>query len=163
MLLGTTQVISSLAGTSSIVTADLLVKTIGYTTHGIFFVGKKLFQSTNHVNIVELQELEKDIDLLKTIEIYDVWIREILEKNKLDIESSDAIKITIQSISDILQTLHKILQSIENKLESHKSKWFQNWRNLYFSGEVEQLKYNKKILDNRFDILQKIHISKFYA
>lgn len=157
MLLGGAQVITTLGSTATVVTTDLLIKTLTYTTSGIFNLGKALFTPSPYITYKQLEDLEKDIDLLETIKIYELYIKEILEKDKDYINNSETIKTTIQSIHNILEDLHNILQDIDKKAEYHKTVWFQSWRTLDFTKEVHDIKYKKNILDSRFNILQKIY------
>ena len=157
MFLGSAQVLTSLGSTATVVTADLLIKTITFTTSGIFSLGKALLTPASYMNYKQLQELENDIDLFETIRIYELYIKEILEKEKEFIDSSESIKTTIQSIHTILNDLHLILQEIDKKVEYHKTIWFQSLRTLDFTKEIHDIKYKKNILDSRFNILQKIY------
>ncbi len=157
MFLGSAQVITTLGSTATVLTTDLLIKTITYTTSGIFSLGKAIFTPSPYINYRQLEELEKDIDLLETIKIYDLYIKEILEKEKDYIDNSITIKETIHSIVSVLNELHEILQDIDKKVAYHKTIWFPEWRSLDFTKDVHIIKYKKTVLDSRFNILQKIY------
>ena len=157
MLLGGAQVITTLGSTATVVTTDLLIKTLTYTTSGIFSLGKALFTPSPYITFKQLEDLEKDIDLMETIKIYELYIKEILEKDSKYIDTSETIKTTIQSIHTILNDLHTILQEIDKKVAYHQTIWFQSLRSLDFTKEVHDIKYKKNILDSRFNILQKIY------
>ncbi len=157
MLLGGLQVISTLGNTATVLTTDLLLKTIQLTTSGIFHLGKSLFTPSPYINYNELEHLEKELDLLETIKIYESYIKEILEKEKEIIEASQTLKLIIHSICEILNEFHDILKIIDQKVEYHKSLWFASWRTLDFTQEVGKMKYKKKVLDSRFLILQQIY------
>ena len=55
-----------------------------------------------------------------------------------------------------LEDLHQILKQIEARVERHQKKWFSGWRTQDFTKEINELRLKKKILDNRFKILQQI-------
>jgi hypothetical protein len=83
---------------------------------------------------------------------------ELSQKKKELIETSNTIKISIESIHNSLEDLHQILKQIEARVERHQKKWFSGWRSQDFTKEINELKLKKKILDNRFKILQQIKI-----
>lgn len=150
--------IASLLGSSASLTTDLLVKTVSYTASNIYYLVSNLASSPKITGIKELEQLEKELDLLETIKIYESWIVELGTKKKELIESSNTIKISIESIHNALEDLHQILKQIEARVERHHKKWFNNWRTQDFSKEINDLKLKKKILDNRFSILQQVKI-----
>lgn len=86
-----------------------------------------------------------------------MWIVELSQKKKELIETSNTIKISIESIHNSLEDLHQILKQIEARVDRSK-KWFSGWRSQDFTKEINELKLKKKILDNRFKILQQIKI-----
>ena len=142
---------------TTLVTSDMLIRTIGTTTSSIYSIGKMLLSSNGtFVDLSALERVEKQLDLLETIKIYDLLIKEILEKNKDLIDNSETLKESIHSIIEVLDGLNTLLKQIDKKVQEHKLKWFGYFRSLNFSLELEELKVQKHILDNRFDILQKI-------
>jgi citrate lyase beta subunit len=104
----------------------------------------------------DIEKVSKQLDLLETIKIYDLLIKEILEKNKDLIDNSETLKESIHSIIEVLDVLNTLLKQIDTKVQEHKLKWFSYFRSLNFISELEELKVQKNILDNRFEILQKI-------
>jgi hypothetical protein len=145
-----------LVSSTTLVTSDMLIRTIGTTTSSIYTLGKMLLTDNKFVDLSCLERVEKQLDLLETIKIYDLLIKEILEKNKDIIQDSETLKESIHSIIEVLDVLNKLLKQIDTKVQEHKLKWFGYFRSLNFSFELEELKVQKHILDNRFDILQKI-------
>jgi hypothetical protein len=142
---------------TTLVTSDLLIRTIGTTTSSIYSIGKLLLSSNGtFVDLSALERVEKQLDLLETIKIYDLLIKEILEKNKDLIDNSETLKESIHSIIEVLDVLNTLLKQIDTKVQEHKLKWFSYFRSLNFISELEELKVQKNILDNRFEILQKI-------
>ena len=145
-----------LVSSTTLVTSDVLIRTIGTTTSSIYTVGKMLLSDNRFVDLSCLERVEKQLDLLETIKIYDLLIKEILEKNKDLVQDSETLKESVHSIIEVLDVLNKLLKQIDTKVQEHKLKWFGYFRSLNFSFELEELKVQKHILDNRFDILQKI-------
>jgi hypothetical protein len=150
--------LASLLGTSATLTTDLLVKAVSFTASNIYYLTSSLASSPKIIGIKELEQLEKELDLLETIKIYESWIVELGQKKKELIETSNTIKISIESIHNSLEDLHQILKQIETRVERHQKKWFSGWRSQDFTKEINELKLKKKILDNRFKILQQIKI-----
>jgi hypothetical protein len=159
VIFGTVGLIS-MVSSSATITTDLLVKALSMTSSNIYYLTKNLLSSSNSkmISIKELEELEKELDLLETIKIYESWIIELNIKKKELIEQSPTIRMSIESIHNSLEDLHQILKQIEIRVARHHTRWFNGWRKQNFIKEIGELKLKKKILDNRFNILQQIKI-----
>jgi hypothetical protein len=157
VIFGTAKLVS-LVSTSATLTSDILVKAITYSATNVYYLASSLASSPKIVGIKELEELEKELDLIETIKIYESWIKELGEKKKDLIETSNTIKLSIQSIHNSLEDLHQILKHIETRVNRHQLKWFKTWRKQDFTKEIKEIKLLKSILDNRFLILQHIKI-----
>lgn len=150
--------LASMLGTSATITTDILVKAVSFTASNIYYLATTLAAAPKSISIKELHDLEQEIDLLETIKIYESWIIELGQKKKELIESSNTIKLSIESIHNALEDLHQILKQIEIRVARHQLRWFNTWRKQDFTKEINELKLKKKILDNRFKILQQIKI-----
>lgn len=157
LFVGAAHAVSSIGTTATLITSDVLIKTISTTTSSIYTIGKMLLSDSKYVDLSSLEKLEKQLDLLETIKIYNLWINEILQKNKDVVDNSETIKETIHSIVEVLNELNALLKRIETKVSDHKLKWFSYFRSLNFSDELEELKVKKNVLDSRIGILQKIY------
>jgi hypothetical protein len=158
MAFATVNLISSLGSTATLLTTDLFIKTISFTSCGILTLGKSIFtQSNGYIDLSSLEKMENKLDLLETIRLYDLWIKEILERESINIEKSVSLREAVNSFNIVLEELHGILKNIDDKVNQHKLKWFYSYRGLDFSNELEQIQIKKGVLDNRFNILQKIH------
>jgi hypothetical protein len=157
LFVGAAHAVSSIGTTATLITSDVLIKTISTTTSSIYTIGKMLLSDSKYVDLSSLEKLEKQLDLLETIKIYNLWINEILQKNKDVVDNSETIKETIHSIVEVLNELNGLLKRIETKVSDHKLKWFSYFRSLNFSDELEELKVKKNVLDSRIGILQKIY------
>jgi hypothetical protein len=158
MAIATVHLISSLGTTATILTSDLCMKTISLTTSGIITVGKSLLtQNSSYIDLSSLQKIENKLDLLETIRIYDLWVKDVLVQNKSEIEQSSSLKEVINSFINVLEELHNILKSIDDKVANHKLKWFYSYRGLDFSAELDEIQTKKIALDNRFNMIQKLY------
>jgi hypothetical protein len=158
MAFATVNLISSLGSTATLLTTDLFIKTISFTSCGILTLGKSIFtQNNGYIDLSNLEKMENKLDLLETIRLYDLWIKEILEKESINMEKSVSLREAVNSFNIVLEELHGILKKIDEKVTLHKLKWFYSYRGLDFSNELEQIQIKKGVLDNRFNILQKIH------
>jgi hypothetical protein len=142
---------------ATLITTDMFAKTISLTSSSIFTLGQNLLYSNTNYDISSLEKIEKKIDLLETIKIYEIWIQEIIVNQKEKIDSSNAFKEAIRSFTMMLNEIHDLLKSIEVKIQLHQLKWFSSYRSLYVNEEVEQIQVKKNILDHRFNLLQQIH------
>jgi hypothetical protein len=141
---------------TGLLTNDVISKTISYTSSTIFILGKSLFYSDHSIDLSALESFEKKEDVLETIRIYDLWIKEIEVKHALRLTNSIALREAIRSFELCLEEIHNILQKIKDKINEHKLKWFYSYRSLSFQSELEQLQVHKTILDHRFTMIQQI-------
>jgi hypothetical protein len=136
---------------ASLVSTEVVSKTISYTASSIYSIGKTIFYTDPSVDLSSLERLEKKLDLIATIQIYELWIQEVTPS------SSVALHHAILSFKKGLEELHAILQRIEEKIKFHKQKWFYGYRTISFIVEMEDIQLYKSILDQRFALIQQIN------
>lgn len=140
----------------TVATATLLsYKTISYTASTIYTLSESIFYKDPYVDLSSLEALEKKLDIVATIKIYDLWIQEVLEKGTTSFPRS--LQEAILLFTRVLDELHLILLQLDEKIKSHKQKWFYSYRSLSFHKEMEDLKMYKTILDQRFLLIQQVH------
>ena len=143
-------------------TTNVILEAITRNVTNIYGVSLNIFsKKKNQYNIVErreLEKLEKELDLIETIKIYEAWMKELCMKKKDTVENSNVLMMAIVSVQNILHEIDILFKIIENKMDYHKSKCFSWWRPLDFSYEKDEMCVLKKIMDNRFTILQQIKL-----
>ena len=82
----------SAATAATLLSSDVLTKTISFTTSNIFTLGKTLLYTEQYVDLSSVEKTEKKLDLLETIKIYDVWIQEVVERKSVRIKESPALQ-----------------------------------------------------------------------
>jgi hypothetical protein len=162
LLIDTAGVIAMVGGSATAITANVLIQAITMTVTNIYGVGLSIFsKKKNKTNIVErreLEKLEKELDLIETIKIYEVWMIELCKKKQDTVDNSKVLMMAIASVQFILHEIDILFKIIDSKIDYHKSRWFSWWRPLDFSYEMDEMRVLKKILDNRFTILQQIKV-----
>lgn len=156
IILNTSKALTLVGGSTVFMSTDILLKALTFTASNIHFVGKTLFNNTDTTNFSELERIEREMDLLETIKIYESWIIEIIDKKKNVIEKSNTFKLALTSVHNVLEELHTLLKNIDNKVQYNKSVWFSNFRGYDYTNDLYELKVKKNILDKRFNILQQI-------
>lgn len=91
---------------------------------------------------------------LKLTNMEKTQIFDIIEK-KPDAQN-DPIKLCLIFLRESIENIHTDLTKIYEKIENHKSKWFNYWRTLDIKHLVENLESDTKILNERFEYLMKI-------
>ena len=108
----------------------------------------------NHRNSYYIKKQIYELDLQSIISNIELFInneKELLADNQILVLCTERIKQTIHNI-------HKTLESIKYKLEKYNSTWV-NWLwGLNISYELEELKCDKNILENRIDNFIKMYI-----
>jgi hypothetical protein len=162
LLIDTAGVIAMVGGSATAITANVLIQAITMTVTNIYGISLSIFsKKKNKINIVErkeLEKLEKELDLIETIKIYEAWMIELCNKKKNIVENSKVLMMAIVSVQHILHEIDILFKIIDSKIDYHKTRWFSWWSPLDFSYEMEEMRTLKKILDNRFTILQQIKL-----
>ena len=142
------------ATVATVSTGLLSYKTISYTASTIYTLAESVFYKDPYVDLSSLETLEKKLDVMATIKIYDLWIQEVVEKSD---SFSNSLQEAIHSFTRGLDELHSILLQLDEKIKQHKQKWFYSYRPLSFHKEMEEIKMYKTILDQRFLLIQQVH------
>lgn len=162
LLIDTAGVIAMVGGSATAITANVLIQAITLTVTNIYGMSLSIFsKKKNKTHIVErreLEKLEKELDLIETIKIYEVWMIELCKKKQNTVDNSKVLMMAIASVQFILHEIDILFKIIDSKIDYHKSRWFNWWRPLDFSYEMDEMRVLKKILDNRFTILQQIKL-----
>ena len=140
------------AVTATLLTNDVMTKKISFTVSNIYTLAKNIFYTDPSIDLYSLDKLEKKLDLLFTIKVYDLWIQEVSNNSK-----SPSCNEAILNFKNGLEDIHSILKQIEEKIKIHKEKWFSGYRSISFQNEMEELQSSKTILDQRFNLIQRIN------
>lgn len=65
--------------------------------------------------------------------------------------ATDPIGLSLMYLRETINNIHKDLENINKKINNHKAKWFNNWRNINVKPYLDSLKVNVGLLDKRFD------------
>lgn len=68
----------------------------------------------------------------------------------------ESIKISLNSLSVIVEKIHVILLKIQEKIQAHTQLYFKSWRNFCLKHEIAQLKVETVLLDSRLNLLFKL-------
>lgn len=101
-----------------------------------------------------LQQTMEQLDIDATVRVIEELMLEMEHKKLTKTE-----QIALNNLHKTVDTIHDRLKKIHEDLEYHKTKWFYYWRTPYCYYEVDFLKKDKLIMDQRFDILLKVRSS----
>lgn len=146
LILGTK--IASMVG---LVGTDIIGKTITTTTKSIANLIYHL-TTTEYPNSVSVKYFISDSDIEIKMKIIKALVDD-LEKKK---NSSEYVKISLESLHEITEKIHYELDKIKNKIEYHKSLYFNYWRSLDCDINLKNLKKYNDLLDKRIDLLTKM-------
>lgn len=68
----------------------------------------------------------------------------------------EPVKISLNSLAQIVEKIHGILIKIKGKIQAHAQLYFKSWRNFCLKREIAQLKAETELLDSRFNLLFKL-------
>ena len=75
---------------------------------------------------------------------------------KQDHNTSDTVKLCIVNLSKTLEDLEKHINSITNKIENHKTLWFNYFRSYNITHEKAVIPLLIRQMKHRFDLLVQI-------
>lgn len=100
---------------------------------------------------IDLQTLLITNDIIEDINVIKTFIHE-----KQDHNTSDTVKLCIDNLSKTLEDLEKHINSITNKIETHKTLWFNYFRSYNITHEKAVIPLLIRQMKHRFDLLVQI-------
>ena len=139
-----------------LVGTDVVVKTLTASSTSIINIITHL-STTEFPNSESIKKalLETDIELKMKV------INSLVNDLKKKINLAEAINIALGSLAETTEKIHNQLDLIKDKIEYHKLKYFQTWRNLNCDENLNNIKKLNNILDKRLDLLTKILSIKY--
>ena len=101
---------------------------------------------------IDLQTLLITNDIIEDINVIKTFIHEKQEENN----TSDTVKLCIDNLSKTLEELEKHINSITNKIENHKTLWFNYFRSYNITHEKAVIPLLIRQMKHRFDLLVQI-------
>jgi len=119
----------------------------GFVSRAVYNLYDTLGQSIQHPVIRSVLE---ELDIAVHLEVIEALIKEIPNN------SSEAVKICLKNIEQVLNKIQELIININNETAYHNTKWFAHWRTCNLDGQLDALKKQKSILDQRIDLLTKV-------
>jgi phenylalanyl-tRNA synthetase alpha subunit len=100
---------------------------------------------------IDLQGMLITNDIIEDINVIKTFIHE-----KQDQNTSDTVKLCIDNLSKTLEDLEKHINNITNKIENHKTLWFNYFRSYNITHEKAVIPLLIRQMKHRFDLLVQI-------
>ena len=94
----------------------------------------------------------EELDIEATLDI----VNAILKETPDNYEKNVSLHICIHHINESVGKIQKLLKKIDDEIEYHKTRYLNTWRTPNYHKDVEKLRLNKKILDERVDMFIKL-------
>jgi hypothetical protein len=94
--------------------------------------------------------LQLDIEVV--LSVVEALVREIPDEEA----NSEATSLCIKNIERVIVKIQEQLLEIHSETAYHKTKYFNGYRTLNLEKNLVQLRAQKKILDQRIDLLMKV-------
>ena len=130
---------------TALVGKEILSQSVHNSTLGVFNGLNSM------ISDVDIKKIIKNLDIETKLNIINSFI-----KSMKDINLSEHIIISINSINEIIKEIEEEINDINKEIIEHKSKWFYYLRKTNNLENINKLKTSVKILDSRFDILMKL-------
>jgi len=119
----------------------------GFVSRAVYNLYDTLGSSIQHPIVRSILE---ELDIAVHLEVVEALIKEIPEN------SSEAVKICLKNIEQVLNKIQELLVNINTETAYHNTKWFAHWRTCNLDNQLNALKKQKGILDQRVDLLTKV-------
>lgn len=176
--LGTMGMGLSIATATSMITSDIVSKTVTITMYSLSSTLSYMSETSENVSIkkyhneIELLDIEFKLNLIhnwlksnyendnEKIERKNESIESQSKVNEEDVESQKNLINNINQINenklllyngirDICIKMNKSIENINTKIKEHQQKWFHTYRNLSLDDEIDDIKKYNKILNER--------------
>jgi hypothetical protein len=166
---------------NSIVIDSALHSSVNLSLNGL----TNILTHTRYLDHLSFNKLIDELDLVFKLEIISGYISDMKHKIKLvdtindklntypekldsDITTEITTEITnqiyisnsltsgLKYLDQSLKKIHTLVTDTKSKIEYHQTKYFYNYRTLDISLELEQIRLESNILNNRFDLIIKI-------
>ena len=100
---------------------------------------------------IDLEGMLITNDIIEDINVIKTFIHEKQDKN-----TSDTVNLCINNLSKTLEELEKHISNITNKIENHKTLWFNSFRSYNINHEKAVIPLLIRQMKHRFDLLVQI-------
>ena len=125
----------------------LIIRTLTSVTSNIIVLSQKLTSYDQPYAKDVVNELNK-LDLECNISIMDALVKEHNDKSL-----PESVQISLKSVSDILELMHDELTTIHKMIEDHNALWWNTWRVLDCTKNIEAMKGHKLLFSERYKLL----------
>jgi hypothetical protein len=115
-------------------------------------IGDRMTSFMGHLYVISIDAHQQifELDLEHRIKIIRGLINLIVNK---EVYNSDYLIFTqLEYIMDMIKNIQLLIQSINDKTINHKNKYLWRWRSIGIDKEIDELKINSRILQQRYDI-----------
>jgi hypothetical protein len=149
-MIGTANILLTSVGLATMLSKDILNKTIDYSIIGLSNTFAYFSESNENVMIQKYQEELENLDIELKLKLIRNWLHNI----NTDIASESVnTELMYSAISDSCHNIAIFVELINNKINAHSQKWFHKWRFLDLKQEIRLMKKHTKILNERLLLL----------
>jgi hypothetical protein len=109
------------------------------------------YMSTSSENLI-INKYKNELEILD-VELKLKLVGQWLEKINLE-ELNPFLELIYKGISESCHKISESINKINEQIVNHQSKWFHTWRTLYLDTELESLKKDTIILNERLRLIQ---------
>ena len=109
------------------------------------------YMSTSSENLI-INRYKNELEILD-VELKLKLVSQWLEKINLE-EMNLSLELIYKGISDSCHKISDSINKINEQIVNHQLKWFHTWRTLYLDTELETIKKDTIILNERLNLIQ---------
>ena len=124
--------------------------------------------STKELEHNDFNNIIKELDLDFKLELIQSFLDDItnvlgpIDESVTHIQTNitKSLTVSLNYLNKIITEIHTLINTIKDKIEYHKTKYFNYYRTLDITQDLTKLKQDHDILMSRFDLIIKIIIKK---
>lgn len=151
LLLGAPQVVYSTVGVVTLFGTEVIGKAVSLSLSGLSNIYSYMGTSSENIIINKYKNELELLDIELKLRLVEKWLEKI---NIDDVKSNQSLELVYNGIGDSCHKISDSINLINENIKNHQLKWFHTWRTLHLDNELESLKKNTLILNERLRLIQ---------
>ncbi len=151
LLFAAPQVVYSTVGVVSLFGTEVIGKAVSLSLSGLSNIYSYMGTSSENLIINKYKNELELLDIELKLRLVEKWLEKI---NIDEVKSNQSLELVYNGIGDSCHKISDSINLINTNIKNHQLKWFHTWRTLYLDNELESLKKNTLILNERLRLIQ---------
>lgn len=151
LLLAAPQMVYSTVGVVTLLSTEVVGKIVSVSLTGLSNIYTYMGSSSENVIINKYKNELEIMDIELKLKLVIQWLDKI---NIEEVKSNPSLELIYNGISNSCHKISECIEKMNEQIKCHQSRWFHAWRTLYLDNELDLLKRNTTILNERLRLIQ---------